>query len=561
MFTRMASLVVVLLMTLWNTSVYSSENNSTQRVLFLPFDGTAAGPYAYLSDSVATMLAGRVSAAGNVEIVDRALQEAELKKLRAQAGKAAGSMADGSSVDYVISGGLYATQAGLQIQVTLLPIGSKAKEETYSTVAESENTILTSVEELAQELSGKIKGGSRPGPIPAEPEKSGTAGFTTEHPDKGYKKGIYGGGMIVGSDGTESSVKAVGVRRSSPIPAVVVSMAVGDIDGDGSAEIVFASRTALEVYRFDETRFRKISELALSANLKVHAVNLADMDGNGKKEIYVSANDRRLASSAIYSWDEQAGIQPLLTAIPWYLRPVARPGDGYWLIGQQSSSSPETGYVNNSVFRLQLQQGFAGVSSDKVLALPKSLRLFDFEWADITGDGGLETIAVDQRHKLLIYDQHNALLWVSTDDYGGSRNFFGPPPAGDGGGGSDGSDDRTLHYIPTRILVQDVDRDGKMDVIIGRNKLISYKWLANIREFDGGTVACLSWQGSTLQELWRTNNVPGYIADYSFVAAGSTPAPGRVELFVGQVPSRAYLGFMMEKDSNILKYDIDITKP
>lgn len=566
MITRIATMIVMLMMTIWSTTVYSTETSSPRRILFLPFDGMAAGQYAYLTDSIATMLAGRISARGNVEIVDRALQEAELKKLRAQASKADGTLAEGMAVDFVISGGLYATQAGLQIQVTLLPIGQKAKVGNYSAVAESENSILAAVEELSQEVSGQIKGGSLPPPEPGEPQTTGTAGFTTEHPDKSYKKGIYGGGMIVGSDGTESGVKAVGVRRSSPIPAVVVSMAVGDIDGDGGAEIVFASRIALEVYRFDETRFRKISELALSPQLKVHAINLADMDGNGKKEIYVSANDRRQASSAIYSWDEQAGIQKILTAIPWYIRPIARPGDGTWLIGQQASVSAETGYVNNTVYRLQIQQGFTGVTEAGVLPLPKSLRLFDFEWADINGDGGLETIAVDQRHKLLIYDQHNAILWVSTEDYGASRNFFGPPPVSDGGGGNDGSDDRALHFIPTRILVQDVDRDGKMDVIVGKNKLISYKWLANIREFDGGTVACLSWQGTALQELWRTNNVPGYIADYSFVstgagATGAVPATGRVELFVGQVPSRAYLGFMMEKESNILKYDIDVSKP
>jgi hypothetical protein len=566
MFSRITSVIVFIVMITWNISAYSNDKQAASRVVLLPFDKTAAGQYSYLADSITTMVAGRVAAAGGVEIVDRALQEAEVKRLRKLAGKQnADNSASVLAADYVVSGGLYAIQAGLQIQATVIPLGNKGTEATFSAVAETEGKILTAVEELCQEIADGIKGSNPQSAARMEKGESqdkGTAGFTTEHPDKNYKKGIYGGGMIVGSDNTETGVKAVCVRRSSPIPAVVVSMAVGDIDGDSIQEIVFASRTAVEIYRFDESRFRKIAEHSFPPNIKIHAVNIADLDGDGKAEIYVSANDRWQASSTIFTWDEKGGFKKILSGIQWYIRPVTRPGEGIWLAGQRASDDAESGYVGTTLVKLQVQQGFTGVSEERVLSLPKSTRLFDFVWADINGDGKVETIAVDQRHKLLVYDQQNNLLWVSTEDYGGSRNFFGPAPSSDKNMANDSSEERTLRFIPARILVQDINHDGKPEIIIGKNKLVSYKWLSNTREYDGGTVACLSWKDSALQELWRTNHTPGYIADYGLVAAGPATdkktGEGRVQLFVGQVPSRAFLGFMLEKESNILKYDIDV---
>jgi len=61
----------------------------------------------------------------------------------------------------------------------------------------------------------------------------------------------------------------------------------------------------------------------------------------------------------------------------------------------------------------------------KKLSLPKSVNLFDFALADLNGDGMVETIAVDREEKLTVYDQAGALLWISNENFGGSKNYLG----------------------------------------------------------------------------------------------------------------------------------------
>jgi hypothetical protein len=281
------------------------------------------------------------------------------------------------------------------------------------------------------------------------------------------------------------------------------------------------------------------------------------------------------ASSSILSWNKQAGVQPLLEDIEWFVRPVKMPGEGLILAGQRANRNPGLGYVGINISRMKVYSGFSGIREEYVLPLPAKLRLFDFEWADIDGDGSMETLAIDRRQKLLVYDSQNSLIWVSSEDYGGSRNFIGPSPSTvdlmqKQNISEEAEADRETSYVPTRILVADINDDGRQDVIVGKNKLVSTKWLSNTREYNGGSVSCLTWRDSGLRELWRTNNISGYIADYSFVVAGqegdeggeggmaSEKAERLMQLHVAQVPSRAFFGFMFESESKVLRYDLNV---
>jgi hypothetical protein len=238
------------------------------------------------------------------------------------------------------------------------------------------------------------------------------------------------------------------------------------------------------------------------------------------------------------------------------------------LLGQRSSNKPENGYIQAGITALQPTSDFSAVKQGEPVSLPRNVRLFDFVWADLDGNGLFETVAVDDREKLLVYDTNNSLIYASDEDYGGSRNFYGQPISGmrsllnSGGKNSEKEFDRVLAYIPTRMLVADLDGDGRQEIIVGKNKRQWSKWLSRSREYDGGSVACLSWKDSAMRELWQTNNINGYIADYDFVedSSGQNGKAGQrsVSLYVGQVPEKMLLGFLMHKESKMLKYDLDI---
>jgi len=567
MLSRIAAVIVLLFLITGGLPASAEEKSEVSRVMVLPFDGTAAGDFKYLTDSVRTMIASRLAAKPGVEVVEYSLSPQELEALQSGEGAAAGESAfTRLKADYFISGAMYALQTGLKIQVNLnRKADGGVQEGVFTVLAENEEHIIASVEELADDIAARGLGARASEAVVANaPGDAGEAisGFGTQHPEKVFKKGLYGGAIV--AEGA-MQVESLGVRKSSDLPLTLVALATGDLDGDGTLEIAAASRTTLEIYRFDETVFRKLADYQFGKSYKIHAVNIADLDGDGKPEIYVSANNNIPAASAIFRWSASAGLTPVMTDIGYYIRPVEVPTDGWILAGQKGSRDFSTGYVEKSVVKLAVDFQRGELAEEKVLPLPENVRLFDFVYAELDGKGGKELVAVDRHEKLLVYDAANSLLWVSEKDYGGSRNFIGPPKGAvsslaDLFGKNDNKKfEQPIVFIPTRLIAEDIDGDGRDEIVVGNNKRVTPKLFINFREYDGGSVICLSWQETAMAELWQTNAVAGYLADYIYLLPqGNHPGSRVSTLYIAQVPDKQILGFAFSGDSKLLKYEMNV---
>ena len=107
--------------------------------------------------------------------------------------------------------------------------------------------------------------------------------------------------------------------------------------------------------------------------------------------------------------------------------------------------------------------------------MPKGVNLFDFNYADLDGDGFYEIVAVDQNEKLRVYNVGNELMWVSQKNFGGSNIYLGPSQ---GGAMSqtdqrnftvDENSERDLIFVPARIIVTDLNGDGKEEIVISED--------------------------------------------------------------------------------------------
>ena len=540
--------------------------STVPRIMVLPFDSTSAGDFQYLADSVRAMVASRLAAKPEVEVVEYSLSAADLAALQGE-GSESGAVFSRLNVDYLLSGALYALQTGLQIQVNLSgkTEGGGVRDGVFTALAESEGRIIASVEELTDDIAARGLGASTgESAIVAQSQgggNEGISGFSTEHPEKVFKRGLYSGAIVAEGN---MEVESLGVRRSSDLPLTLVSMATADLDGDGTMEIVAASRNTLEVYRFDETIFKKLHVHTFGKTYKIHAVNLADLDGDGRQEIYVSANDYIPASSAIFTWSQSEGFTERLTGIKYYIRPVEIPGDGMVLAGTKSTTNFDDGFVDKNVVKLTVDAETRTVTEGEVIPLPKNVRLFDFVYAQLDGTGGKELVAIDRNEKLLVYDTSNSLLWVSENDYGGSRNFLSIPKSAPllptAGVGGDESDDKVMRrpyvYVPIRLVPVDLTGDGREEILVGGNKRVTPKVMINFREYDGGSVVCLSWQETAMVDVWRTNTVTGYLADFTFIPTSTGGADS--EMYIAQVPDKWYFGFSFSGDSKLLQYRMNI---
>ncbi len=496
-----------------------SPSKRQYQIVFSTFDKSSAGKYAYLRDSVQAMLAGRLAAKDRVKVLEKTFTEEELLALKKK-GSLKGLAVGGTNADYLVTGALFSLTGGLEVQVELYPLVPDEEILSFSVRSPTPDTLIADVERLSQEIAVTAFG--YPAARAVEGGKEGAAegdkGFVTVHPEAAYKRNQYSG-AVIGVAGSGVVTRGRGAKMTETLPVDMRTMAVGDVNDDGQQEILLVAGQDLFLYGISDNAIALLGKTSLPSTQVVHAVNIADLNGDGRQEIYLSGTDGLYVSSTIMQYGA-TGFQTLAQNIRWYLRPVFIPGKGWQLVGQKRGLE-KIDLVSPGVYLLTVDQKYK-ITKEERLALPNSLNLFDFVYADLDGDDFYELIAVDQKEKLRVYNPGNELMWVSQKNFAGSKVYLGPSRGGATSKNDqrnfspDEDSDRDLIFVPARIIVTDINKDGKQEIIVSEGTKNALSFFHRLRLYDSGVVVSLAWTDSAMIESWRTSNFRGYVAGYGF---------------------------------------------
>ncbi len=564
------ALVVVTILFHWHPLLYAENGQPVTRIGVLPLQTKMDEQYSYLKSAVRQMLLSRLASQPGFEIIEPRALASDPGRVREQlrSNKSA-ELQQEINADLLVDGALYGLKDGIQLNITLYPLSGDTNQTRYSIKTESADQIMAKITDLAVQIGQDVAGKEA---ALAKKEGEGqdqvaAGGFQTPHPEREYKKGLFGGATLFG-DEKDERFESKGVRKSSTIPYTIGTVALGDLDGDGDNELVVASRSKIRIFRFADRRFREIASHDLSPYFKIHVINIGDPGTTGTMKLFVSADKGKQPSSMIFSWDGSEDLQLIRDDIRYYIRPVWWPGREVILAGQPASPNISDNFLAPGVFELTGDFYQQDLEKGPKLLLPKGTNLFDFIVADLNGDEEFETMVIDGQQKLLVYDSGLNLSWVSSANYGGSKNFFGPSLSDANNKDplaqrEDIASQRKLIYIPGRLDLKDITGDGLPEVVVSTNDVGIDKYLENLRTYDGGAVACLTWRGAGLMELWRTNHIEGYVADYAFDEEGEgTEAEHLVRLYVAQVPDATMWELLLpgNNDSKILAYEMTVKK-
>ncbi len=542
--------IMIFVTTPGNNSCAATQQKQA-KVLILPFIGTSAGEFSYLTETIQAMLASRLAAKSNIELITYTPTAPNISNYTAD-----NTLFSQYKTDYVISGTLYDIQGKLKIQ-TVISSQSPQPSLHLSTLAENQTKILATVEELATDIiSRAITKDNAIISTTTPATEAGLTGFTTEHPDKKYKKNWSQGGIL-----SDKSLQIISHKttKSDLLPFGLVSMSIADLNNDGIQEVISCSQTRLVISHFDATGLHTATEHHFSANYKIHAVNTADLDNDGHPEIYVSANNRSRASSSIFSYAKNRLIQRAAN-IPWYLRPVEWPGKGVILAGQRASRDPQKGFIASQISQLAISGDFKSFQAVQRLALPKNVHLFAFSWIQLDREDSPKLVTINQQDRLLVYNGAQQVLWVSDKDFGGSKNFFGLPEQGSRE--SEGTELRKV-FVPSHIVAKDLDNDGDKELLLAQNTRLYGKLFPNFREYTDGTVVSLDWKDDGFRELWKTRTRQGRIADCAMVIPKqSLPSKEtgatKTTVYIAQIDGGAFLGVALNDKTTLYRHDITI---
>jgi len=515
-------------------------------MVFLPFTVKTDKPRQYLREGLADILSSRMTAQTGQIAVHRTRQTSQLAKLLQKGDQQAFTkQLKKINADYLVIGSLEQQQKHYELTVDVFNKENPLPFSFSKTMA-SLDTAIPIMDELSIEISEQVFKKKRPRKkISTSSENEGISAFQTANPDRVFRDGLYHAATTIALD--DEDLQLLSSWQSKEISEKVRAMDAGDLNGDGVQEIVLVQMGSVAIYHCQNGRFEQVTEELISDYLSPHAVSLADLDGNGLLEIYISANIGDKPSSLVLEWDG-SDVHTLFEKIPYYIRTGTNSEGKQVLIGQNGSNKGITGRTF-----CQLARSSQGTFVEtQPFIVPEEFNLFDFIRVDLEKNGTLEFVGLTIDNRLVVMDQEGNLIWTSEPGYGASKFFLGA-------GEQNMEEDFMPRYLHLRLIARDLDGDGAPEIIVGKNQLSStVKYFQRLRFFQGSSITALTWDGSGMSSLWETKMIPDYLTDYQLLEDSTTP--GQMRLYFTESLNNSPLFFWKSESSVIHLYEMSSRK-
>jgi len=493
------------------------EAQTPKKILILPFQIHSGKDLSFLKKGIADMLSSRLALQDQTVLIS----PAEAMRSGTEPASAPEALALGAKAgaDYVVFGSLTVFGDSISTDARLIDVNQKKPVVVFNQFGKRQEDAIAHVDQFAAKIYEQVFGRTTVSAPPPAPKKE--ADWSRRHPEAVFKES---GGLS--SEYTSEAPGQVTRRdftiwRSRNFDMHITSMSVGDVDGDGRNEAVFISEDVLQVYRFASEHFQKVAEISRDSNSAFVTVDVADINKNGRAEIFVTAlnakgdptdsNPRRNLRSFVLEWSGSEFVK-VVTDQSWYYRVIRVPKSGPLLLGQRRGFER---VFSGGVYLMVWQNG--GYEPTQRQKLPRGANVFSFTFGDVANDGQEMIVAFTGQDYLEVVSREGDQRWASSSSMGGSGIYLEYYDPGDSAQGSAlaGVPEMEYYYIAQRIHVVDMEGDGKNEVVVVNNRETMGKSLSRFRSYKSGHIECLSWDALGLHPKWKTREVSGYISDYA----------------------------------------------
>lgn len=537
------------------------------RVAILPFKMNAEKDLSFMKEGIRDMLASRLAWKDNVVIVGKKETLSALEGVEGFSGESLALLVGGKlQADYVLSGSLTVFGESVSMDANMLDVTGKQAPLAFYNQSKGMGEVIPKVNQFATQINetmfGRTTGkksvsvmaadtGGQPQPAKrAEPEIDIHA-----HPEK-----LLAGGVVVESSTTQVAEQS----KNTPNPAfiatapsaeeqtpsfwksqnfksLITGIDIGDVDNDGQLETVVATNDTILVYRYQNGRFFKVTEVARHKTLHYVGIDVADINENGTPEIFVSSLNatRSGASSFVVEFDGN-GYATLVDGAGWFYRVSKNPLQDPILLGQYQKMGADI--FNAPIYEMVWKSG--GYEKNNRIIKGKRANVIGALFDDITNDGQHHVLAYTTGDNLRIFEKGGGDMWKGGDRFGGSLTrieLTRTDPGVD-----------NIQYFPMRIRTADINKDGKLEVIAVKNHELAKNTMKDFRMYKKSHIESLSWNGLGLASNWKTTEISGRISDY---VIGDFDNDGADELVACVVMKEGSLAFT-NSQSSVIAYDL-----
>jgi len=470
--------------------LFSSKGTAAvkPKVILLPFQIFAGDDQqAFLRQGLRSMFISRLTGEG-LDLVPEETTKALLTDedvQGVQSEERAESIARQAGAAYAIFGSVTGLGGGYSLDLAIMGLKNDPPQTTRFSEASNQDQLIPKLAEMAYQFRAVVEG--------VDVRK--------------VQQAALGQGQLQEGEGTmglffSPTGGAYGFQPSgfTNLRTLVYSFDAGDLDGDGSEEVLLVTREKLLVSgRENETMVLKDQLEARTGEVYVH-VSVGDMTGDGKDEIYLASFYGSRVQSAVYEWS-RGGRFRLVADTGGHLNIIKDSMLRRYTLLYQDSRSAKA--FSGDIYYMDLQGG----SLKRRERLPiEDAQLYTFALADINKDGHQEFIGFDNAGYLNVWSNTGTVLWRGVKKLSGTNNkvaignISSPealPPS---------------QEINSRVMVADIDKNGTREVIVAWN-IPNFSMLDQLKLYNTSKLLAYKVEGSTLQQGWITQEIRYAMAD------------------------------------------------
>ena len=484
------------------------------RVLIIPFDVNAQQRFDFLSEGTYDMLSTRMAIADKTVLVDRRELEEQLVTITGPIDEAqALRIASELQATYLLYGSLTLFGDTVSTDARFIDVGLQKSLVVFSQTGSDHGDIIDHLDLFSDQVKQQVFGLQPTTVQRAKPAATTTVTVKpTEQGSAPAAKGSQAGAIAIVVE--QPDRPPVATNRSKRFKERIVGITSADIDGKPGQEIVFVSKNKGSVYQVVEGTFRKIGGFKGKSGQAFIAVDAADINGNGRAEIFVTSlygvDSNQTLRSFVLEWNGSR-FDTLVEKSNWYYRVIDMPARGKILVGQERGRSS---IFKAGIFELNWSNGTYNPAQE--LTLPGGMNIFGFAYGDALNDGRNMLLTFNRRHRIQIYDDLGKKVYSGKDPLGGTPAYILHPAAN-----QSGSNDatavrvRSRTYLRQRLFVTDLDGDGINEVVTTANRELAGNYLERLKTYKEGRIHFLVWGGAELQSRLKTQEFDGYISDFT----------------------------------------------
>jgi TolB-like protein len=477
---RNAIFGVIIILSLF-LSLYVIAANKT--VVLLPLQLFADPSKAYLGQGIKTMLASRLSGEG-LEVItpDSVLSGADKQGVTSE--QRAEEIARLLKANYAVFGSVTSLGTGYSLDLSFMDLTKDKPVVTKVSEGVTEDQLIPKLSEIVYDFRAIAAG------LDIRKQKSVGPGPEEEAKGLFFKKSA------------ESSAFRPTGRAS--VKTGIMSLDVGDLDGDGQPEILVLSREALMIYVRREKSLMLKETLRADRTEEFLKVSAADIDGNGRPEIYLVSFYGKRAQTSVWEWPGK------------FTRKLDRETGHFHVLRNQGGGKAtlifqDSGIDNlfmGKIWQMGYDQGGKLVRKDPLPEM-KGAQIYTLTLFDYDRDGKSEYLALgepglDHSAPLEVWNLQGNRLTKLDEKLGGTNNFIRS-------GKKNPDEQPPANLVNGKIAVMDVDGDGKKEILVIANNPLVGK-LDFVIYYDGSIIA-LKTEGSSLVQAYKSGKIRYCLTD------------------------------------------------